>query len=204
MRVLLPGAVAIAVLSGCAAPASQQVAQLNAVAACCAAPQQLQAAGTLATGIAGELTPQTPVVTMNGKRTPAMRFIVPAELAGRQLEIRATPMQARLWSGGIAFVPVATVFLAADGTPIATPRDTGLEAGPSRSMAFSYALWRTVTVPAGAASAVFYSDPALQDTEQTFAYRFGGMVPAGGVLIAQSAQAKAFYKVYGGFSVNVL
>ena len=204
MRVLFSGAVAVALLGGCAAPASQQVDQMNNAAACCTAPEQLQAAGTLATESAGELSPQTPLVTMSGKRTPAMRFLVPAGLAGRQLEIRSAPMQAMLWSGGIAFVPVSAVFLAANGTPIAAPHDTGLEAGPSRSIAFSYALWRTVTVPAGAASAVFYSDPALHDTEQTFSYRFSSTVPAGGILLEKSAHAKAFYKVYGGFSVKVL
>ena len=205
MRILFAGTIAVALLSGCAAPASQQIDQLNAVAACCTAPGQLQATGTLAAENAGELSPQTPVIMMNGKRSPAVRFLVPAELAGRQLQVRASPMtQALIKSGGLAFAPVAVAFLAADGTPIATARDTGLEAGPSQSLAYSYALWRTVTVPDGAASAVFYSDPQLYGSEQTFAYRFGSMVPAGGVLLPMSAHAKAFYKVYGGFSAKVL
>lgn len=202
MRVLV-ATVVVALLGGCAAPASQQIDQLN-LSSCCTSPGQLPASGALAAESAGDFSPQTPLVMMNGKRSPAVRFLVPPELAGRKLQVRASPMQAGFKSGGIAFAPVAAVFLAADGTPVAASHDTGLDAGPAPFSGYSYALWRTVTVPERAASAVFYSDPGLYGTEQTFAYRFGGTVPAGGALLAMSAPAKAFYKVYGGFSVKVL
>ena len=172
--------------------------------ACCALLVQLKAAGSLTAENVGDLSPETPVVMMRGKRTPATRFLVPAGFAGRKLLIRASPMEAGLYSGGIAFAPVAVAFLSTDGAPIAAADDTGLVAGPAKSIVYSYALWRTVTVPEGAASAVFYSEPALYGTEQTFDYRFGGLVPAGGVAIPMSANAKAFYKVYGEFSVKLL
>jgi hypothetical protein len=174
----------------CAAPVAQQLDRLNRSAACCKQLAQLGPAGTLAAESAGNLSPETPLVMMNGKRTPAVRFLVPAEFVGRQLQVRAAPMQNGLYSGGIAFAPVAVGFLAADGTLIAPSADSGLDAGPAQSIAYSYALWRRVTVPGGAVSAVFYSDPALYGT--------------GGVLLPMSANAKAFFKVYGEFSVKVL
>jgi hypothetical protein len=204
MRFVFSGVIAAALLGGCAAPVSQQLDELNASGACCTLPGQLKAAGTLAAESVGELSPQTPVAMMNGKRTPAVRFLVPAEFAGRKLLVRASPMQAGLYSHGIAFAPVAVAFLSTDGAPIAAAHDTGLVAGPAQSIAYSYALWRTVTVPEGATSAVFYADPALYGTEQTFDYRFGGMVPAGGIAVPMSANAKAFYRVYGEFSVKLL
>ena len=205
MRNLLLAAVTVAVLSGCAAPLSHQYDQLNSSVACCTEPAQLKPAGTLGTDIVGVLSAQTPLVMMNGKRSPALRFLVPAELAGRQLEVRLAPqVVSTLAGGGNAFAPIAVAFLAADGTPIAAAADSDLEPGPAQSIAYSWTLWRKVTVPAGAASAVFYSDPARHGTQKVYAYRFSSLVAAGGVVMPMSGNAKASFKVFGEFSVKAL
>ena len=198
-------AVAVAVLSGCAAPLSHQYEQLSTSAACCTELAQLASAGTLGTDVTAALSAQTPLVLMNGKRSPALRFLVPAELSGRQLEVRLAPQAlSNFAGGGNAFAPVAITFLAADGTPIATTNDSDLEPGPAQSIAFSWTLWRKVTVPAGAASAVFYSDPVRHGTQQTYSYRFSSLVAAGGVVMPMSGNAKASFKVFGEFSVKAL
>lgn len=196
---------AIAVLSGCAAPMSQQIDQLNTAGACCTALAQLNPAGSLTSMTMAALTPQTPLVMVDGKRSPAVRYLVPAELAGHQIKVRLAP-QTPLGIGNrpLAFAPVTLSFLATDGATLPIAVDSGLEAGPAESIAYSYALFRTVTVPEGAASVVFYADPVRYGTEQQFAYRFGGLVPAGGILIPMSANAKAVFTVYGQFAVKTL
>jgi hypothetical protein len=204
MRTLFVSFAIVALLSGCAAPVTQQIDQLNMAATCCRQLGQVEPRGNLAAESIGNLSQETPLVMMNGKRSPAVRYLVPAELVGRQLQVRAAPMQDGFFSDGLGFAPIAVAFLAADGTLIAANDDSGLSAGPAQSIAYSYALWRRVTVPGGAVSAVFYSDPALYGTVQTFAYRFGSMVPAGGIVLPMSANAKAIFKVYGEFSVKVL
>lgn len=204
MRILFLAGASLLVLSGCATPISQQTDQLATSTACCSEFGKIHPSGTIGAETNGEFAPQTPLVLVDGKRSPAVRFLVPAALAGRQLEVRFSPMDAGYGSRGLAFAPVAIAFLAADGSTLPIVADSGVEAGPARSFAYSYALWRTVTVPAGAASAVFYADPSLYGTERMFSYRFGGLMPAGGILLAQSANAKAIYKVYGEFSVKTL
>ena len=204
MRTLFITAVTAAILGGCAAPMSQQLNELDTSAACCTELAQLATAGTLGSDITGSLSPQTPLSMINGKRSPALRYLVPAGLAGRELLIRIAPKDPGTFArrDGMAFAPVAIGFFAADGSSIAPAANSDFYAGPAQSIAYSYALYRRVTVPAGAASAVIYSDPARYGTAQVFDYRFSAQTAAAGIPLAMSANARGAFKVFGDFSVK--
>jgi hypothetical protein len=196
-----------ALVSGCAAPINDQTDALAKISGCCTPVSNLPVAGSLGGSIKAELSPAVTVTEIGGKRSPALRYVLPADAGGKVLLIEATPYDPGLqeyYTQTLRFVPVSVVFLDASGSPMTTTKDSGLIGAKASSWAYSFSAWRHVTVPNEAASVVFYSEPALHGIKQPLNYQFGGMVPAGGILIPMNGSANARYTVFGGFAAVII
>jgi hypothetical protein len=192
-------------LVGCAAPLTEQINSLDKTTACCQAVTEIKPAGNVDTIVTAALTQNSPLILVDGKRTPAMLYSVSADLAGKALRVRVAPSEPSFGvRETLRFAPIAVMFLDAKGNTLASSSDSGLRGGPAESFAYSYALWRQVTIPATAVSVVFYADPALYGTRQRLDYRYGGIQPVAGILIAGTANAHAEYAVYGEFLAKVI
>ena len=202
---LLGGGVAL--LSACAGNYAEQGRQLQSSDRCCTALAQLTTSQTLgATALAGALDRSTAITALPDGRAPAMSYALPADAAGRVLELTALSDIGPITEPSAAvFVPLAATFLDRVGQPLPAGRDTGYLAA-NGGLSDPFLVSRQYRVPAGAARVVVHADPTRFGARQTMDYQARDfLMPAGGLYIPTKGReaVTAIWSVYGAYRVHL-
>jgi len=196
---------AIPLLAACATNPADQARQLQADPRCCTALPALAAERLLGPGaLKGALSAGSAIVSLPAGRSASDAYQLPAEAAGRVLELTALIGPGLLGEMDTAVVaPVAAIFLDRNGQPLAAAGDTGYMAA-NGGLTDAFLVSRQYRVPAGASRVVVHADPAKFGTRQALdlgAPNF--MRPASGVYVAFKGResVKAQWAVFGPYTV---